>query len=83
MLNSKAAQMQNVITCNNVTLHIAKKQLPYSNNFVQQSATLQQYKGKDEVHAVVVCTNDSKEPLRMYSCIYSMKGVLLGCCTLN
>ena len=71
--------MQNVITCNNVTLQISNTQRPYSNNFVQQSATLR----NNNIHAVVVCTANSKEPSRVYACVYNMQAQLLACCTLN
>lgn len=56
---------------------------PFGNNFVLQRATVVQYEGQDEVEAVVLCTNDSKEPGRLYLCYFSTKGKLEGCNTLN
>ena len=75
--------MQNTIVYNNNAIKIASTQLPFSNNFVCKSVKLQKYNGVDELHCVVVCTNDSHEPLRMYFCAYSMTGELLACNTLN
>jgi len=75
--------MQNVITASNYTFTVAKKQLPFTNNFVQDTATVEQYMGKDEIRAIVTCTANSKEPGRVYSVIYSTKGQLIACNTLN
>jgi len=75
--------MQNVITAPNITLKIAKKELPFGNNFEQLSAKIVQYKGADEVLAHVKCTADSREPGRTYSVNYSMLGKMEGCNTTN
>lgn len=75
--------MHNVITASNYTFTVAKKHLPFTNNFVQDSAQVEQYMGVDEVRAIVTCTQDSKEPGRIYSVIYSTKGKLIACNTLN
>jgi hypothetical protein len=56
---------------------------PFSNNFVVQYAEIVQYKGKDEVACVVLCTEDSKEPGRKYFVQYSTKGRLQECNTYN
>lgn len=75
--------MQNVITASNYKFTVAKKQLPYGNDFVQDSATVQPYMGVDEVRAIVTCTANSKEPGRVYGCTFSTKGKLIACNTLN
>ena len=59
------------------------KQRPFSNNFVVQSAEVVQYEGKDEIYAVVICTDNSKEPGRKYACNFSITGRLETCNTLN
>lgn len=87
MLNKKAT-MQNTITVQHnattVTFTVTKKcNKPFSNNFVQNSATVVQYAGKDEVQALVTCTANSKEQGRIYSVSYSMQGDLLACNTVN
>jgi len=79
--------MQNEITISNAThcvnFFVKNTQRPFSNNFVQNSAKIVKYNGKDEVIAFVTCTADSKEPGRTYACAYSLKGKLMGCNTLN
>lgn len=78
--------MENVITFtqNNVTLQIKVLRLPFSNNFVQKgTAVLQKHNGVKEVHVDVLCTQTSQEPGRLYYCIYSTKGDLIACNTLN
>ena len=79
--------MQNVITVqhNNATLTIkvAKKQLPFSNNFTQNKAQIKQREGVDEVHALVTCTANSREPGRMYATAYTLRGEMLFCVTYN
>lgn len=75
--------MQNVITVGSVTLKIAKKNLPFGNNFTQLAAKIVQYEGVDEVLAHVKCTKDSNEPGRTYSVNYSFAGKLEACNTTN
>jgi hypothetical protein len=79
--------MQNDITVSNaqhsIAFTVAKTQLPFGNNFVQNSAKVVKYNGKDEVIAFVTCTADSKEPGRIYACAYNLKGKLQGCNTIN
>jgi hypothetical protein len=77
--------MKNDITvsANGIAFTVAKKQLPFGNNFLQQSAKVVKYQGKDEVLAFVTCTEDSMEPGRIYACAYSLKGKLMGCNTVN
>jgi hypothetical protein len=75
--------MQNTITVSTLSFNVAKKQRPFSNNFVQNSARIVQHEGGDEVHAYITCTANSQEPGRIYKCAYSMQGELLACCTVN
>lgn len=78
-----AQNAQNTITVSNTVLRIDNKQRPFSNNFVQRTAQFVLYKGEQEVHAIVVCTQCSNEPGRVYYVAYNMHGVLMGCNTLN
>jgi hypothetical protein len=79
--------MQNEVTVSNAThciaLTIKGANRPFRNNFVQRSAKVITYNGKDEVLAFVTCTEDSEEPGRIYACAYSLKGKLIGCQTVN
>jgi hypothetical protein len=71
--------MQNVISAAQYNFTVTKKQLPFSNNFVMLNAAVKQYNGKDEIHCIVKCTANSKEPNMQYFCIYSTKGKLIAC----
>lgn len=71
--------MQNVISAAQYNFTVANKQRPFSNNFIMQNAVVKQYNGKDEIHCVVKCTANSKEPNMYYFCIYSTKGKLIAC----
>lgn len=64
-----------------VNFVVAKKQLP-NGKFTQLSANIVQRDGRDEVHAIVTL-NGGPEHGRMYSCYYSMRGTLLGACSVN
>lgn len=79
--------MQNVntITYNNVNISVAKKQRPFSNNFVllKVAGAVRTRNGRDAVAVYVKCTADSYEPGRIYYCVFTLKGNLLECCTVN
>jgi hypothetical protein len=76
--------MQNTITCNNYNFKITKKaNKPFSNNFVMLESKITQYAGQDEITAYVTCTAKSKEPGRIYVCVYSLQGDLIACETVN
>jgi hypothetical protein len=77
--------MKNEITvsANNIAFTVKGKNRPFSNNFMQNSAKVVKYNGKDEVIAFVTCTEDSDEPGRIYACAFSLKGKLMGCNTVN
>ena len=75
-------QKTNTVCGDGVTLTIAKKHLPFSNNFVQHSVLVQEE--PNEVQAYVKCTANSKEPGRIYFVAYKIAtGKLLECYTLN
>ncbi len=75
---------KNIITCNNITFKVTKRaNKPFSNNFVMLNSKITQYAGQDEITAFVKCTTDSLEAGRIYACIYSTKGDLVACNTIN
>ncbi len=75
--------MQNTVAAGPYTVKVAKKELPFGNNFVVQKAKVVQYAGQDELACVVLCTADSREPGRKYFVQYSIQGKLQECNTLN
>jgi len=79
--------MQNTISCNNITFKVTRKaDKPFGNNFVQLKdidARIEAYEGTDEIIAYVTCTNNSREPGRIYAVYYSMQGKLIACNTVN
>jgi len=78
-LATQERKMQNVISAAQYTFTVANKQRPFSNNFVMLKAAVKQYEGQDEIHCIVKCTANSKEPGMQYFCIYSTKGKLIAC----
>jgi len=74
---------KNTVSAGSYNFVVKGKQRPFSNNFVVQSAKIVKYNGQDEIACVVLCTNDSKEPGRVYFVQYSTKGRLQECNTLN
>lgn len=76
-------QAKNTVSAGQYNFVVTGKNRPFSNDFVVQSAKVVQYEGQDEVACVVLCTNTSKEPGRIYFAQYSTKGELMGCNTLN
>lgn len=74
--------MQNVVCGDGVTIKVSKKQLPFGNNFVQSSILVQEE--PNEVQAYVTCTQNSREPGRIYFVAYSKaNGELIECYTMN
>ena len=57
---------------------------PFSNNFVLMGIKrfLRTRNGRDAVSVLVKCTN-SREDGRIYYCVYTYKGTLLECHTVN
>lgn len=74
---------QNTLQVSETVVKIANKERPFSNNFVQRKAEIVQFKGKDEIRATVLCTENSNEPGRIYATAYTMQGKMLECFTLN
>jgi hypothetical protein len=54
---------------------------PFSNNFTLMGIKrfVRTRNGRDAVELLVKCTNDSREPGRVYFCVYTYKGTLLSC----
>lgn len=83
--------MQNTVsftlpsTQKTVNFTATKKNLPFSNNFVLMGLKrfVRTRNGRDAVEVLVKCTNDSKEPGRIYYCLFTYKGTLLACDTCN
>lgn len=71
--------MKNTVTAAQYNFVVKGKQRPFSNNFTTLSAAVKQYNGTDEVHAIVKCTLDSKEPGMQYFCIFTTDGKLIAC----
>ena len=79
--------MQNTVsftlpsTLKTVNFTATKKNRPFSNNFVLTGVKrfIRTRNGRDAVEVLVKCTNDSKEPGRVYFCVYTYKGTLLSC----
>ena len=77
--------MQNVICVPNHVVNISATNLPFNNNFVQTQyvKTMRTRNGRNAFVVVVTCTQDSMEPGRKYCCVFTTKGTLLSCYTLN
>jgi hypothetical protein len=82
--------MQNVISFTlpasqkQISFTVTKDNRPFSNNFVLMGIKrfLRTRNGRDAVSVLVKCTN-SKEDGRIYYCVYTYKGTLLECHTVN
>ncbi len=72
-------QHTNIIKTRSITLKVADNQRPFSNNFVQLTASKQ----KNKIEATVLCTGNSNEPLCIYACAYNLQAQLISCGTLN
>ena len=75
--------LANTINAAHYTLTISKANRPYKNSFTQKRASIIQLAGEDIIDAVVVCTERSEEPGRIYACYFNTKGKLIACDTLN
>ena len=71
------------VTVGDVTVKC--KRGPFGNLFTVRKAVIEQYQGKGpkELHAIVLCTDDSREPGRLYSVDWSLDGEMIACSTLN
>ena len=76
-------QAKNTVTADSYNFKVKGDDRPFGNNFVVQSAKVVKYNGQDEVACFLLCTNDSKEPGRIYFAQYSTKGKLQECYTVN
>jgi hypothetical protein len=58
---------------------------PFSNNFVLMGIKrfVRTRNGRPAVSVLVKCTNDSREPGRIYYCVFTYKGTLCECHTVN
>lgn len=72
----------NVISTPNCTFTATAFNRPFGNNFVAL-ITVPSPMQANEIECVVECTKDSKEPGRIYYCIYTTAGTLVSCNTLN
>jgi hypothetical protein len=72
----------NVISTPSCTFTATAFNRPFGNNFVAQTAVPSPFR-KNEIEAIVTCTQNSKEPGRVYYCIYNTAGTLVSCNTLN
>jgi hypothetical protein len=83
--------MQNTVaftlpsTQKQISFTATKANRPFSNNFTFMGIKrfLRTRNGRDAVSLLVKCTADSKEPGRIYYCVYTYKGTLLECSTVN
>lgn len=68
-----------------VNFTVTKKNRPFSNNFALMGIKrfVRTRNGRDAVEVLVKCTTDSKEPGRIYYCLFTYKGTLLACDTCN
>ena len=85
-INKLNTMQQNTLTVTNSKnkqITVTAKQLPFSNNFVQNTAKLCANEAGKFVAATVTCTANSREPGRIYAVYYTMLGNLISCCTLN
>ena len=77
--------MQNTVTSPFVQFTVSKKNLPFGNTFVQRKfvRTERTRNGRNAIVVYVTCTQNSKEPGRIYMCKFTEKGTLLSCITAN
>jgi hypothetical protein len=68
-----------------ISFNVSKDNRPFSNNFVLMGIKrfLRTRNGRDAVSVLVKCTQDSIEPGRIYYCVFTYKGTLLECHTVN
>ena len=77
--------MENTIVTPFVSVKVNKKNLPFGNTFVQRKfvRTERTRNGRNAIVVYVTCTQNSKEPGRVYMCTFTEKGTLLSCITAN
>lgn len=78
-------QAVNTVSASPYNFVVKGKQRPFSNDFVVQEIVkvVQRFKiavpQHDEVHCVVKCTSNSKEPGMYYFCVFTGTGKLIAC----
>jgi hypothetical protein len=72
----------NTVTAGSYNFTVTNKNKPFGNNFVVLTALVSTMQA-NEIECIVKCTAQSKEPGRTYYCIYTTKGTLITCSTLN
>jgi hypothetical protein len=65
----------NTVQIDGRAVEITRRQRPYSNSFVVIA--------QEGLNVQVRCTEDSREPGRVYDCTYTKAGRLVGCRTVN
>jgi hypothetical protein len=76
-------QKINTITAFNYNINVAKKQLPFSNSFTMLQSKVIADSKRLLINAIVQCTDDSYEAGRHYAVVYTLKGKLVSCWTLD
>lgn len=79
LVSKKERVMQNTVCGDGFV--VKAQQLPFGNNFVQTKVIQQEE--PNEVQAYVTCTQNSREPGRVYFVAYSKTGELIECYTVN
>jgi hypothetical protein len=72
----------NTVSAGSYNFTVTNKNRPFGNDFVVLTALVSTMQA-NEIECIVKCTAQSKEPGRTYYCIYSTKGMLIACSTLN
>jgi hypothetical protein len=82
MLNTVAFTLPS--TQKQISFNVTGDNRPFSNNFVLMGIKrfVRTRNGRDAVAVLVKCTN-SREDGRIYYCVYTYKGTLLECHTVN
>ena len=83
--------MQNTIaftqlsTNKRISFTVTDTNKPFNNNFSMMGVKrfVRTRNGRDAVAVLVKCTKDSMEEGRIYYCVYTYKGTLLECHTVN
>ena len=83
--------MQNTVaftlpsTQKQISFKVNKQNRPFSNSFTLMGIKrfVRTRNGRDAVAVLVKCTADSLEAGRIYYCVYTYKGTLIECCTVN
>ena len=71
----------NSIVFNTTTITVNNRNRPYSNDFTVEhiQGPRRTRNGRPAVEVIVRTTASSPEPLRQYSCVYTLAGTLIRC----